>query len=261
MEGTRLMTQVRVRECSLEHERRAFNSIGWFLPPFVSIGYIQQVAQAIVNKGSPFGETDLQECLARIYSEDSLAAMVTERYPIVPYVQDYKTIIAEAIEAHFHGLGHVAVAGLLPVVEGVGRKLGERMQVKFSSTGAFVELAAKCKKHVQQNEIGAVGEIISMLDSFTEFTKRFLYAHSDRYELDDNTNRHGILHGHYTDADYGRPINFFKTIAAVDFMCFVCGLTSRLPCLAPDRTERSRALASHWQRCSGLGRSRAAFAL
>jgi hypothetical protein len=256
MEGTRFMTDVRMRECSLEKERQAFNSIGWFLPPFVSIGYIQQVAQVITNKVSQFGETDVQECLARIYSEDSLAAMVTERYPIVPYVQDYKTIIAEAIEAHFCGLGHVAVAGLLPVVEGAGRQLGERMQVKFSSTGAFAELAAKCKKHVQQNEIGAVGEIISMLDSFTEFTKRYLYAHSDRYELNDNTNRHGILHGHYTDADYGRPINFFKTIAAVDFMCFVCGLTSRLPCLAPDRTDRSRALATRWKHCSELSRGR-----
>jgi hypothetical protein len=106
-----------------------------------------------------------------MYSAENLAAMVTERYPIVPYVQDYKTIIAEAVEAHFCGLGHMAVAGLLPVVEGAGKRSAERMEVKFSSTGAFVELAAKCKKHVQKNNIGAVGEIISMLDSFSEFTK------------------------------------------------------------------------------------------
>jgi len=261
MEGTRFMTHIRMRERSLENEKQAFNSVGWFLPPLISVGYIQIVAQSITDKGSSFGQTDLQECLAGVYSGDNLAAMVTERYPIVPYIRDYKTIIAEAIEAHFCGLGHVAVAGLLPVVEGAGKKLAERMQVKFSSTRAFVELAAKCKEHVQKNEIGAVGEIISMLDSFSEFTKRHLYAHSDRDELDDNTNRHGILHGNYTDADYGLPINFYKTIAAVDFMCFVCGLTSRLPCLAPDPTERSRALATHWRRCSELGKNRAAFAL
>jgi hypothetical protein len=191
-----------------------------------------------------------------MYSAENLAAMVTERYPIVPYVQDYKTIIAEAVEAHFCGLGHMAVAGLLPVVEGAGKRSAERMEVKFSSTGAFVELAAKCKKHVQKNNIGAVGEIISMLDSFSEFTKKHLYAHSDRYKHDDKTNRHGILHGNYADADYGLPINFYKTIGAVDFMCFVSGLTSLLPCFGPDPTERSRAMADYWRRCSELSENR-----
>src|ERR1700674_2493112 len=130
MEGTRSMMHLRMRERSLEAEKQAFNSVGWFIPPFISIGYIESVAQSITDKGSSFGQTDLQEFLARVYSGDNLATMVTERYPIVPHVRDYKTIIAEAIEAHFCGLGHVAVAGLLPVVEGAGKKLAEHMQVK-----------------------------------------------------------------------------------------------------------------------------------
>jgi hypothetical protein len=245
-----------MRGLSLDHEKKIFNSVGWFLPTLVSVGYIQSVARSITNKGSAFSQTDLQECLAGIYSADNLAAMVTERYPIVPYVQDYKTIIAEAAEAHFCGLDHVAVAGLLPAVEGTGKKLAERMEVKFSSTNAFVELATKCKKHVLLHNIGAVGEIASMLDSFAEFTRKHLYAHSERYVLEDNTNRHGILHGDYTDADYGLPINFYKTIGAVDFMCFVSGLTSPFHCFAPNPTERSQALAGYWRRCSALSASR-----
>jgi hypothetical protein len=68
-----------------------------------------------------------------MYSAENLAAMVTERYPIVPYVQDYKAIIAEAVEAHFCGLGHMAVAGLFPVVEGgreeIGRAYGSEIFV------------------------------------------------------------------------------------------------------------------------------------
>jgi hypothetical protein len=95
-----------------------------------------------------------------------------------------------------------------------------------------------------------------MLDSFAEFSKKHLYIHSDRYPLDDNTNRHGILHGEYADADYGLPINFYKAIAAIDFMCFVSGFTALLPCLAPDPTERSKALAAYWNRCSSLSNSR-----
>jgi hypothetical protein len=64
------------------------------------------------------------------------------------------------------------------------------------------------------------------------------------------------LHGDYTDADYGLPINFYKTIAAVDFLCFVCSLTSPLPSLAPSPTDRSKALAAYWCRCSLQSKSR-----
>jgi len=60
MEGTRFMTHIRMRERSLENEKQAFNSVGWFLPPLISVGYIQIVAQSITDKGSSFGQTDLQ---------------------------------------------------------------------------------------------------------------------------------------------------------------------------------------------------------
>lgn len=52
--------------------------------------------------------------------------MVLNRYPNVPIVSEYKESIAEAVSAHFLGLGHVAVAGLIPVVEGIGRRLYEQ---------------------------------------------------------------------------------------------------------------------------------------
>lgn len=39
-----------------------------------------------------------------MYSEENPAATVTERHPIIPYVQDYKVIIEEVVEAHFCGL-------------------------------------------------------------------------------------------------------------------------------------------------------------
>jgi hypothetical protein len=60
-----------------------------------------------------------------------------------------------------------------------------------------------------------------------------VYIHSDCYGFEEKTNRHGILHGAYADADYDAPINFYKTIAAIDFLCFVAAFRARLPCLAP----------------------------
>jgi hypothetical protein len=131
------------RERTLDNEGETLNRVGWFLPPFASVGSIQLLTRSIIEKGPAFSQIDLQMSLAGMYSTEHLAAMVTERYPIIPYIQDYKDIIAEGVEAHFCGLDHVAVAGLLPVLEGAGKKLAQPMGVKFSSTGAFSELAAK----------------------------------------------------------------------------------------------------------------------
>ena len=85
-----------------------------------------------------------------------------------------------------------------------------------------------------------------MLDSFAAFTTEYFYGKSAHYPLSDRTNRHGIAHGAYADADYGRPLNFFKTIAAVDFLTFVSTFTSRGSWMAPSPTPRSLFLAEEW---------------
>jgi hypothetical protein len=111
--------------------------------------------------GTVFSQSDLQSWLVRIYSSNYLAAMVTERYPIIPCVQDYKAIIAEAAEAHFYGLDHIAVSGLLPVIEGAGKKLAQGVGVKFSSPTAFSDLATSfARLMVNGNDmtLGTFGE-------------------------------------------------------------------------------------------------------
>jgi hypothetical protein len=79
--------------------------------------------------------------------------MVMHRYPIAPIIQDYRETIAEAIEAHFFGLNHVAIAGLVPVIEGAGRQLATQRGL----TGVwdvFNTLAADCKQEVTRRGMG-----------------------------------------------------------------------------------------------------------
>ncbi|RXJ81616.1 hypothetical protein [Arcobacter sp. F2176] len=76
-----------------------------------------------------------------------------------------------------------------------------------------------------------------------------LYINSDNYILDDKTNRHGILHGAYSDEDYGTPINFYKSIASVDFLCFISSLRAPISFFAPEPTEHSKMLANYYQIC------------
>jgi len=224
---------------------------------FVSMGFLQALSRQIRGTAKVFDQAQLQSFIAPLYSPEHLAAMVTERYPITPYVRDYKEVIAEAVEAHFMGLGHVAVAGLMPVIEGVGKQIAESRGLVFrAAKSGFVKLANDCKDDAAKNNIGAVGEIVSMMDSFIYFVERYLYIDSTDYDLEDRTNRHGILHGRYSDKDYGEPINFYKSLAAVDFLCFIAAFRAYISFFAPDPTEASRKLEHYYGGCIALAKGR-----
>jgi len=106
---------------NLDQCKQEFNRVGWFVPPYVSVGFLKTLAGTIRGNAKVFDQQQLQRFIAPLFSSQHLAAMVTERYPITPYVREYREIISEAIEAHFMGLDHVAVAGLMPVIEGAGK--------------------------------------------------------------------------------------------------------------------------------------------
>lgn len=227
----------------MEYYKDKFNSVGWFIPPYVNMGNLGEIAHEI----SQTKETNLEVLLKHIYTHDHLAAMVTSRYPIVPHISEYKKIISEAIEAHFLGLHHVAVSGLIPVIEGAGRKISESkgLNDKFVKN-VFSSLAEHCKEDVVINKIGDVDEIITMLDSFVYFTKNNLYVQSSNYVEEDKTNRHGILHGAFSDNDYGAPINFYKSIGAIDFLCFIVSIRESISFFAPSLNEQSLKLAKQY---------------
>ena len=234
----------------MEPYKQAFNKVGWFIPPYVAMGFLAKMAKEIDEKNSNFNQETLEQLLALIYSPENLAAMVLERYPITPYIQDYKNIISESISAHFYGLNYAAVATLLPVIEGAGRKLAKSRSVPVKSIrSVFINLADDCKNDAILNSKGEVGEIISMMDSFIEFTKNHLYIESSDYALKDKTNRHGILHGAYCDEDYGKPINFYKIIAAVDFLCFISAFQASISWFAPEPTFSSKRLSAYYTAC------------
>lgn len=241
---------------TLDHFKASFNSVGWFIPPYVMLGFLGRLANDISVKGSNFTQGDLEAWLSQVYSPDHLAAMVSERYSVTPYINEYQGIIAQAVEAHFLGLDHVAVSGLMPVIEGAGKKLAKSRGVPWnkSSVNVFIGLADDCKTDAIKNNLGAVGEVVSMIDSFSDFAKNHLYISSDKYPLSDNTNRHGILHGAFSDVDYGKPINFYKAISAIDFLCFLSAFRANISWLCPNYTEHARSISRYYNACISLSK-------
>ena len=243
---------------TLSHFEEAFSSVGWFLPPYATMGFLSLLAAEVKKSGGSFSQQDLQMWLGHLYEPEGLAAMVSSRYPVTPTICEYKETISEAIEAHLLGLHHVAVGGLVPVIEGVGRDLLSQrgLPIPDGVRGVFAALANDCKQESIDKGIGATGEVISMMNSFAWFTHNVLYVNSGAYPFLDKTNRHGIMHGVYKDQDYGQPINFYKTIGAVDFLCFVSAFRANVSWLAPSPNDESQGLAAYYRGLQKLAHHR-----
>lgn len=234
---------------NLEDLKNRLNSVGWFVPPYFSSGLLDTVALTIARTNGGFTQADLESVLGRVYDAERLASMVLNRYPQTPVVMLFAQTISEAVMAHFLRLHHVAVGGLIPVVEGAGRRLATERGLRGQEqiTKVFKDLTGYAKQEVIARRIGATDEIVNMLDSFLCFIEQYFFSKSADYPLMDRTNRHGIAHGAYSDAEYGRPISFYKTIAAVDFLTFVSSLnTSQMSGFVPAYTPQSSALAARY---------------
>lgn len=158
----------------------AFSKVGWFIPPYIQMGALGKLANEIHSRGSLYSQDDLERDLMIFYGPGGLAAMVMHRYTFAPVIKDYRETIAEAVEAHFFGLNHIAIGGLVPVIEGVGRQLaGQRNLTPTRSTiRLFTALAEDCKEELVRRNIGAPDEIASMMDSFVRFMKETICIHN-----------------------------------------------------------------------------------
>jgi hypothetical protein len=221
------------------------------------MGILGKMAAEINASGGRYYQTDLEAALALIYEEEGLAAKVLHRYPIAPVINNYLETISEAIEAHFFGLHHVAIGGLVPVIEGAGRELARLRGIAPPGVRAvFAALAEDCKQESVSRNLGESGEVASMMDSFAFFAQNYMYIDSSLYPLVDKTNRHGITHGRYTDADYGQPLNFYKTIGAIDFLAFVSSFRANISWMRPDPNAASHNLATYYKTLQSRGAAR-----
>lgn len=234
----------------MDYYQEIFNDVGWFIPPYVRMGYLMDIIKD-VNQNE---QTNLEQLLSHIYTADGLSAMVVERYPFVPVIRDYSEIISEAIKAHFLGLHHVAVSGLIPVVEGAARRIAasKGIEEKYIKQ-VFIKISEHTKHDVVENQLGMVSEIVPMLESFKNFAINNLYINSKGYPFDDKTNRHGILHGAYGDEDYGSPLNFYKAIGSIDFLCFIVSIRASISFFAPAATIKSQELSKMYEVLQMLG--------
>lgn len=114
----------------IERLGETFASVDWIVPPYIQMGHLQRLAARIEREPNPIKKREiLDAALPDLYPPMHTAAMLLERYEKTPHVLEFKGVIAEAIEAAYLGLVHVAVTSLIPVMDARPRS-GRRCRVR-----------------------------------------------------------------------------------------------------------------------------------
>jgi predicted nucleotidyltransferase len=248
---------------ALKTASAAFHQMGWFLPPFYSRATLETLAEKIIAGGPHYPVDRFEAEVQMLFGPRSLTAMVLGRYPQDRVLSEFADSISQAVEAHLMGMNHVAVAGLMPVVEGAGRRLAVERGLIPDPRGhesirrVFGDLIRDYRREVVEHGWGATDVVVAILNSFSEFLTDRFYAPSAEHGQADNTNRNGVLHGFYPDAQSGRALTFYKTLSAIDLLSFVGGMQTSF-WMGTSATPNSDRLALAWELQGGLRRRRRA---
>lgn len=237
---------------SLEFCVVSLEKIGWFIPPYVNMGQIEQVLAELDDYGH-IKQDKLGYLLASIYPVETISDVFIEKYAKTPFVKDYINIIDNGIECHFLGLNYSSVSTLVPVIEGVARKLASHRGVEDKYVKKTIQnLCKSCKEQVVDNQLGDYNEVESMIDSFEKFVTEKFYSNSQKYPHEDNTNRNGITHGTYGDIEFGNQVSFYKIISLINFLSFLSAIDAGLSWFPPKGTREGNLKANYLVICQKL---------
>jgi hypothetical protein len=224
----------------------AFKEVDWPIPPYLQLGgFLSPLAKAIKDAPKDAKLTIICERLGGAYSAEYLASMFLDRYSKVPHIRDFSRQIDESIRTYFCGYTFNAVTGLLPVIEGIIRKMAlqQNRDVGQGTRGLKVELQALVDREKQSPH--CYGERLVMLEAFRDFVAEKLLENTGDYDGFNEFNRHGILHGLFEN--FGQDINFLRLITLLDLLCFSIGLIEGgVSMFAPADSPESLALAARY---------------
>ena len=227
-----------------EELARAFREIDWLIPAWVSVGFLHMFAAAI-DRATPDEKSGVaQTTLSYVYSAERLSAMHLDRYTKVMHVRDFGASIGESIESHFCGLDIAAVSTMVPVIEGIVRKMAVRQhrEVGQGTRKLIGEFDALVER--ERNSPHRYEERLVMLEVLRDFMREKFLKNTDKYAGLNELNRHGIVHGIYEK--FGEEINFYRLITLLDLLCFSIGLMEGGSCFAASSTPESQQLAARY---------------
>jgi hypothetical protein len=230
----------------LDRLSAVFKGVDWVIPAYIPLGKLSMFGGMIERAPQAQKQAVLEQVLQSTYDERHFASFLLGLYDRTRHVRDFKVHIAEAIDAYFAGLHHAAVATLVPVLEGVVRKIAreEQRDVGNGTKKVIAELEELIAK--ENRSSSRFEERIVMLTGLSDFFAERLLPHTDDYDGLDQLNRHGILHGIFEQ--YGNAVNFLRLITLLELICFAMVLAHGGSSFAPNHTLESDSLAERYRR-------------
>ena len=230
-----------------------FQEVDWLIPAYLNTAFLSGLARAIEVSPPPVRLEIMRATLAKAYDPQYLASMFLERYSKIVHVRDFTRHIGESIQAYFSGYKMVAIIALVPVLEGIVRRIaaGQSRDIGQGTKKLNHEFQAFVEKEI--NSPNGYGERVVMLEVLRDFVRDRLLEKTGDYTGLNELNRHGILHGIY--GNFGEDINFFRLITLLDLLCFAIGLTEGGSAFAPEPTPESLNLAAHYAVLRSLSRT------
>jgi hypothetical protein len=223
----------------------AFKEVDWPIPPYLTTAFLNQLAKRVKDAPPDAKLEVMRTTLAHAYTPEYLARMFLERYSTIQHVLDFKRQIDESIRTYFCGYSFTAVTGMVPILEGIIRKMAIR-QGRDVGQGTR-ELVTELEKIVEREEKSqnCYGERVVMLQAFRDFVRDRLLQNTKNYSGFNQFNRHGILHGLFQD--FGQDINFFRLITLLDLLCFSIGLVEDgVSMFGPEGSPAASKLAAEY---------------
>jgi len=227
-----------------------FAALGWWFPANLTKGSLNRMARDLRSLPDSHRPQALAVALSGAYDAEHLASMLLNSYSSCPFIKDYTAEIGESFTAHFTGLHRAAIATLLPVVEGVLRRLGGKHGVTVDGRlrQGLLEVIDGVIAREGDQKLGLGDERLVMLGSFRDFVAQ-LYARTDQFQGHEHLNRHGILHALFAEKDYGTAFNFQRLVSALDLLNFFIRIDLQVGyLLPPDLTPEAMSLATRWNR-------------
>jgi hypothetical protein len=244
----------------VDRRREFWADLGWFHPAYIARGEVAKVVKSVQAVEPAQREDLLQTELGVVYTPGHIASMLVDRYPQLSWLALHIETIRESVEVFFCGYRRVAIAGLLPVVEGVLQRMLNTVRTEGGVTGAELlsqVISTECERaterlvyhrtwipqeYRERAFLEAFDEYIRMLGIFDTFGRTHLFANTSTVVDPSKLNRHGILHGKFTE--FGRDSNFFRLWSILDMLAFMMTLsTSGVSVFVPELTAESAAFA------------------
>ncbi|MCJ8173200.1 hypothetical protein [Clostridium botulinum] len=220
-------------------------SLEWILPPFQSMGKIQE-----------YLTTENKKNIEEMYSLEYLSTMVINKYSKTEYIVEFNDIIKEAVEVFCLGYKKSAIVLLLTAIEGILKSIaGDKLidtnlnnfHIVFKDVIKFYLENFKDKilfyncwcpeKYREDKFLRKIDETVDAMLTLEEYFNEFLYVRSERFHGNTNLNRHIILHG--LCIDYDDSLNFYKLISCIDCIVFLICITGVGSLFPPKYTEES----------------------